>query len=53
MKGTGGTLLYQYDYTYDDGDNMLTKAIYDAGLGTTETTTFTYDVEEMGTVTIC
>jgi RHS repeat-associated protein len=37
------SLLHRYTYTYDDGDNILTKAIYDAGMATTDTTTFTYN----------
>ncbi|MCF6283581.1 MAG: cysteine peptidase family C39 domain-containing protein [Candidatus Hydrogenedentes bacterium] len=37
------TLLRRYTYTYDDGDNLLTKAIYDAIATTTDTTTFAYN----------
>ena len=36
-------LLHRFSYTYDDGDNMLTKAVYDAGVPATVTTTFTYN----------
>ena len=36
----GTTLLHRYSYTYDDGDNLLTKLVYD---GTnTVTTAFAY-----------
>ena len=36
-------LLHRFSYTYDDGDNMLTKAVYDTGVPATVTTTFTYN----------
>ena len=39
----GTTLLHRYSYTYDDGDNMLTKAVYDAVATTTATTAFAYN----------
>ncbi|MCP4644481.1 MAG: hypothetical protein GY851_28820 [bacterium] len=31
----------RYTYTYDAGDNMVSKAVYDAGTSTTDTTTYT------------
>ncbi|MCP4641634.1 MAG: hypothetical protein GY851_14415 [bacterium] len=38
----------QYTYTYDAGDNMVSKAVYDAGTSTTDTTTYTCnDANEM------
>lgn len=37
------SLLHRYTYTYDDGGNMLTKAVYDAVGMTTDTTTFGYN----------
>ena len=38
----GTTLLHRYSYTYDDGDNLLTKAVYDAGADSTTSTVFAY-----------
>ena len=38
----GTTLLHRYSYTYDDGDNMLTKAVLDAVASVTTTTAFAY-----------
>jgi RHS repeat-associated protein len=47
----GTTLLHRYSYTYDAGDNLLTKAVYD-GTNTT-TTTFAYtDANEMTTSSV-
>ena len=38
----GTSLLHRYSYTYDDADNMLTKAVYDAGADSTTNTVFAY-----------
>jgi len=38
----GTSLLHRYSYTYDDADNMLTKAVYDAGADSTTSTVFAY-----------
>ncbi len=40
---SGATHLYTYSYTYDDGDNLLTKAVYDVSANSTATTTFEYN----------
>ena len=47
----GTTLLHRYSYTYDTGDNLLTKAVYD---GTTTTTTaFAYtDANEQTSMSV-
>jgi len=37
------SLLHRFTYTYDDGDNLLTKAVYDAATTTTDSTTFGYN----------
>ena len=39
----GTTLLHRYSYTYGDGDNLLTKAVYDAVATSTTTTTYAYN----------
>jgi len=39
----GTTLLHRYSYTYDDGDNLLTKAVLDAVASVTTTTAFAYN----------
>ncbi|MCP4640895.1 MAG: RHS repeat protein [bacterium] len=47
-KTDGGSLVDQFTYTYDAGDNMVSKAVYDAGTSTTDTTTYTCnDANEM------
>ncbi len=46
----GTTLLHRYSYTYDDGDNLLTKAVLDAVASVTTTTAFAYnDANELVT----
>ncbi len=37
------TLLHRYSYTYDDGDNLITKAVLDAVASVTTTTAFAYN----------
>ncbi|MBX3180781.1 MAG: RHS repeat-associated core domain-containing protein [Candidatus Hydrogenedentes bacterium] len=39
----GTTLLHRYSYTYDAGDNLVTKAVLDNGTSTTTTTVFAYN----------
>ena len=39
----GTTLLHRYSYTYDDGDNLITKAVLDAVASVTTTTAFGYN----------
>ncbi len=39
----GTTLLHRYSYTYDDGDNRLTKAVLDAVASVTTATAFAYN----------
>ena len=39
----GTTLLHRYSYTYDDGDNLITKAVLDAVASVTTTTAFAYN----------
>ncbi len=39
----GSTLLHRFSYTYDDADNLLTKAIYDAVAAVTTSTAFEYN----------
>jgi len=46
----GTTLLHRYSYTYDDGDNLITKAVLDAVASVTTTTAFAYnDANELVT----
>jgi len=39
----GTTLLHRYSYTYDDGDNLLTKAVLDAVASVTTAMAFAYN----------
>jgi len=39
----GTTLLHRYSYTYDDGDNLITKAVLDAVASVTTATAFAYN----------
>ena len=43
------TLLHRYTYVYDDGDNMVTKEIYDAG--TEETATYLHEYNDANELT--